>query len=1202
MEREGPRRCIGVGATRVQVGTTEAFANCSRTVRELFASSSRTLGARSSFLSVPRICVISHIDFKLEGCTESGTRIANRNDHVGMGGELMRKRHTKDPCAPVDQHGAQWGTLPSWILFPEVEPRVPNKSEAADRNAPGRTSELDRRDPIRAIKIDRFTLLERIGTGGMGEVYAAYDESLDRKVAIKLVRKDAARAAQADERLLREARTLARVSHPNVVQVYEVGVYATRVFIAMEFIRGKTLRKWLRQHKEKSTRGRQDKILRQFMSAGRGLEAAHLAGLTHRDFKPENVLIGDDGRARVVDFGLARALSAQSVTDQSPPDEDSALHKAVTIDFGTEMSDDDGRSSKEDALATTVISARSSDSSGDPEFYNATTVALDSGEHQVRPPKNHKEDAPAKSQEHTAATRELQEDNAIGMDTPGIDTPGALTPDAAALSPLKAAIALTTPGTIMGTPRYMAPEQLRARPADHRSDQFSFCVALYEALYDQRPFDADNLTDLRSSTESGQIRTPPRGADVPAPIRKALWRGLSADPDGRFATMGELLAALEHGPTRRRRITRMALAGVAGLAVVGILAVWSTAKSPGPCDAAGSQVAELWSPARKAALGAVFAATGVPGAEAAWSKTSALLDQYATDWRREGAAACEATHILKTQSSELLDRRMACLERGRGQLSGLLDGFAEADRQVVTLSAEAAIKLPDVTVCRDTATLLLGPEPPADAQTAAAVAEIRQRLDRATALRNLGHYEDALEIAESNRAAAEATGYVPVKAEVDYRIADGLLNHRSSANTERAEALLLDAASLAEGARHDQLASFIWLDLVWLARGDRAGSKRGYQWLERSDIALRRLDDPVARRAAYHRMAGLLYLRDGKYSEAIELLERGVELAAAQPTSARWLSTYLNSLADAKRLAGHTGEAEELFERAVAIVDENFGVLHPQAARVRRDFAGLLLERGQYERARVLLSEARATWIATHGTIHVEVGKIHRALANLERQRGDLERAHHHATKALTIYQQLLGPEHLDLAGVHFELGAIDYERKKPESALLAYQNVLEIRQNHMGKTHVMVGLMHVNVAEALNQLGRYEEALASVELGRGIFAAGQLRAPVLEPWTLSVMGHALLGKGQITSAVARLEEAVALFADVSGHPGERAAALWALARALRIQGKQTSPRARQLAESAQTLYKSRGPAGQREYQAIARWLGESNATGPESR
>ncbi len=161
-------------------------------------------------------------------------------------------------------------------------------------------------------RVGRYVVLRQLGAGGMGVVVEAYDPELDRKLALKLLRDH--QTSGSPLRLIREAQALARLSHPNVVQVHDVGFDGDRVFIAMELIQGQTLGEWMRGEK----RPWRD-VVKMFVETAEGLQAAHAVGLIHRDFKPANVLIDRQGRPRVVDFGLARELSFETQKNETVP-------------------------------------------------------------------------------------------------------------------------------------------------------------------------------------------------------------------------------------------------------------------------------------------------------------------------------------------------------------------------------------------------------------------------------------------------------------------------------------------------------------------------------------------------------------------------------------------------------------------------------------------------------------------------------------------------------------------------------------------------------------------------------------------------------------------------------------------------------------------------------------------------------------------
>ncbi len=311
-------------------------------------------------------------------------------------------------------------------------------------------------------KIGRFVVVGELGKGGMGVVYAAHDRELDRHVALKVMR--TASVEEIDRvRMLREGQAMARITHPNVITVFEVGSDDGVVFLAQELLDGGTLGEWLEKPHS------QDAILGKFVAAGRGLAAAHAVGLVHRDFKPENVLLGNDGRVRVADFGLAREVGTA----------EAAL--MATAPGGGPMPED-----------------------------------MDSG--------------------------------ALAQN-------------------------LTRTGVVMGTPMFMAPEQHEGKTADARSDQFAFCVALYQALYNDWPFDGKTAVALADNVINGRRRTPPAGVKVPVHVRDAISRGLSTSAAERFSSMEELLAALQKRPASLKK----PLMVIAGVVVVGAGAAASIA-------------------------------------------------------------------------------------------------------------------------------------------------------------------------------------------------------------------------------------------------------------------------------------------------------------------------------------------------------------------------------------------------------------------------------------------------------------------------------------------------------------------------------------------------------------------------------------------------------------------------------------------------
>jgi serine/threonine protein kinase/tetratricopeptide (TPR) repeat protein len=968
-------------------------------------------------------------------------------------------------------------------------------------------------EPVAQSKISRFRLLEHVGSGGMARVFAAYDEQLDRKVAIKVVRPRDVASKLSNQRLLREAQTLAQLSHPNIVQVYEAGLHGDTVFIAMEFVRGRTLSDWLVTTRALPRRQRWRQILDLFIDAGRGLDAAHQAGLVHRDFKPDNVLVGDDGRVRVVDFGMARAVS-------QPP-------RAVS----TTTRHDDSR-------APTVPGVEASDDA------TAPTLQRDVDAHQP---------------------------DAGSAPAPRAETHS---PAVAASEPGKAALRLTVTGTIMGTPRFMSPEQLAGHDVDHRSDQFSFCVSLFHALYGEWPFEAADLATRLEVINRGELATPRGQSEVPASVRRAILRGLKANPDGRFPDMSALLRALDDWRLRGRRVALVV--AVVALMGAGVSTFAAVTGQPAICAGVSQELDAMWTVERQRSIAAAFERSGVAYADTAWDNTQRLLDDYVQRWRATATATCE--NPMRRDSTV----HRLCLDGGMQRFAALLTSLENSTDETLDKAVEAAVAaasaLPEPGECGDADILSLGMEPPPLAQ-ADDVRALRERLNSARTQELLGDYRSAQAQVERLRVEVVGVPYAPVHAELLHQLGRVLATVGGAERVERAQQAYFDALDIAEGARHDRLAVDIWHDLVTLAEQHHSDMAQGYAWSRRQRAAVRRVgDDPVNRAFAHHAL-GRLHKRSGDYAAAEAELRRAIETHRGANPDALSIGHYYHDLATTLRRRGDYPEAWRLFDTALAMQTAHYGADHPQVARLQMDFAQMLTEHEDIARARSLLHSALVTWEQALGVNSRQVARIHVNLAEIEATAGDFAAARTHASQALAIFRKLAPPGHHLYAEAYMVVGITERYARRWDAALEAFETALEIRRQHFKPTQQEPMWAAIYVSDVLGQMGRFEQALTHCESLRDI-SKTTATPPSLRAMLLTACGRAYRGLEQRTAALASLEEAVRLFQGFEGLSWERATAYGALARTLRTTDEPPGQRVCALASEARALFEASGQSG----------------------
>jgi tRNA A-37 threonylcarbamoyl transferase component Bud32/tetratricopeptide (TPR) repeat protein len=763
---------------------------------------------------------------------------------------------------------------------------------------------------VAAVTVGRFVLLERVGAGGMGVVYSAYDPQLDRKVAIKVLH-DAADDEVEDAGLLAEARALAQLSHPNVVTVHEVGTFDGRPFLAMELVTGESLAAWMRT--PRSWR----EVVEIMACAGDGLAAAHAAGIVHRDFKPSNVVLREDGRVIVLDFGLARA------------------------DAGVESHDDD----------TGVV--------------------------------------------HTDASRR----------------------------------------TLAGTPAYMAPEQHAGAEASAHSDQFAWCVSLYEALYGRLPFDTRSRTQLCHDIEEGRLAPLPDAGRmgrrrVPSWLRQAVLRGLRPAPAQRWPSMAALVEVLRNGLDRRgyRAVLPVLLAG--GVA----LSAWSgrSEATPAevPCADVGRAALEaVWNDATSQRVASALAGTSHPNAAQASGRAIAAVDTFAGAWQAARTEAC-AVARGSPAAAAAADETIACLDVQLGGLSAAVDLLSAPDDQILVEAQRLVPSVADLESCR-AAVVATGPR---TGVTGEARRDAERDLGRAQVLGRAGKGQEARQLV----------------------------------------AAILDAAARGHDVGLRARARRVLGDLeAW--GGDRPAAIASYQ---DALVDAERAGDTVARLDAQRGLAAQL-IETARYDEAARLLDQA-EAAHLRFEPRPWAwDAQLHALR--AQLAIERQLPEEVTARAaehLALVLEHGQDDPDRVLRGRALVARAATLAGRDDEALQQWARVRQETEARFGPVHETIATADNAAGIIHYRRGELPEAEAALRRAVHVREQVFGVDHPSLVSSLLSLGAVLARSDEAEAEAVLVRAVSLARADGPTSERHLAGALH-NLAGLLKQQERFDEATA---------------------------------------------------------------------------------------------------------------------------
>ena len=944
-------------------------------------------------------------------------------------------------------------------------------------------------------KIGPYEILRRLGSGGMGVVYAGHDDELDRTIALKLLHQRTGPTARM--RFAREAQGLARLSHPNVVQVYEIGEHQGSSFIAMEFVDGRTLKDWGKAGPQPWR-----EVLKVMIDAGRGLAAAHRKRLVHRDFKPDNVMIGEEGRVLVMDFGLVHAGSDESTAADHDP--------SARVDDDRPV--DDANANTTVDIETTADHAHGLDALDDLD-------GLDALDEETRSP---------------LANSLTQTGTLLG--TPAYMAPEQYLGRTTDARSDQFSFCVTAWELLYGQ---------RPFPGSTVAELFS---AVTSGQRGEPPAEVEVPGWVRKVLERGLAADPSERW----PSMDALLDALTRDPTRRrrWWTAGAAVLSVS----------------LVTWAVYEVQARAERDATLEACSTEAEAITEGWNPEREAALAAGFEATHLDFADDSWARTRTSLAAYASEWTRLRKTSCVEARVDHSRPLEQLPAIVACLDEARAGFDATLDVLATADAGLVAHAGALPTELPSLDACVDPRQLGERVSPPADVADRVATLRAKLERVRALhrSARYPSALELARELVDEAKAIAwaplEAEALL-VLGEQQHSLAqfdDAAASLRACARraaTARDDALALRAVT--------KLARVIGYDLthtdeglVWIETGAMLVARLGAEDSV-ADALLLGARGTIEGETGEHEQA----LAD--YERALAILERelgpdhphvaailhdlggerfmGADFEGATRDVERSLSIreqvygpnhpiVADSLATLGTIHDEQSdypEARRLQQRALDIRSVALGPQHPRVASSLMALGQLDIYTGEFESARALIERALAIQELASGEDHPRVAELLDSLAAIDARTGELDRALALLERSLAIREAAYGPKHRLYAHSLANVAELHLMRGEGQLARTQLEQALAIKLEQVDPDDRDVAAVYQRLGNALAELGDLDGAIVhasrAVEL---LEASADPNDPELGT-ALFLLGTIQLEDGQGSAAAESLRRAV---------------------------------------------------------------------------